>query len=60
MVFGHEVVEYITVVGTSSAGSFSIGGYGTDGNGAQGRASAGGTLQQMLVKVSLRECARAA
>ena len=56
MVFGHEVVEYITVVGTSSAGSFSLGGYGTNGNGAQGGASTGGALQQMVVKVSVREC----
>lgn len=56
MLFGHEVVEYVTVVGTSTAGSFSIAGYGTDGNGAQGGASGGGALQQMVVKVSVREC----
>ena len=56
MLFGHEVVEYVTVVGTSAAGSFSIAGYGTDGNGAQGGASGGGALQQMVVKVSVREC----
>jgi hypothetical protein len=55
-VFGHEVVEYVTVLGVSSTGSFSIGGYGTNGNGAQGGASAGGALQQMVVKVSVREC----
>jgi hypothetical protein len=56
MVFGHEIVEYVTVVGTSSAGSFSLAGYGTNGNGAQGGASGGGMLQQMVVKVSVREC----
>jgi hypothetical protein len=56
MVFGHEIVEYVTVVGTSTAGSFSLAGYGTDGNGAQGGASGGGMLQQMVVKVSVREC----
>jgi hypothetical protein len=56
MVFGHEVVEYVTVVATSSAGSFSLGGYGTEGNGAQGGASGGGALQQMVVHVSVREC----
>jgi hypothetical protein len=56
MIFGHEIVEYVTVLGTSSAGSFSLAGYGTNGNGAQGGASGGGILQQMVVKVSVREC----
>ena len=60
LVYGHEVVEYVAVLGTSSAGSFSVAGYGTDGNGVQGGASGGGALQQMVARVSVRECVMSA
>lgn len=53
---GHQITEYTAVVGTSSAGSFSLGGYGKNGDGAQGGGAASGQLQQIVSKVSLRDC----
>lgn len=53
---GHQVTQFVAVLGTSSAGSFSIGGFGKDGQGGQGGGAASGQLQQIVGKVAVIDC----
>ncbi|WP_407306976.1 hypothetical protein [Acinetobacter sp.] len=53
---GHQVIEYTAIIGTSSGGSFSLGGFGSGGQAAQGGAASNGQVQQIVQRVSLREC----
>lgn len=57
--FGHEVMQYTAVLGTSTSGSFSLGGAGRHGDAAQGGGAAGGQMQQMVSHFTVRDCVMA-
>lgn len=55
--WGHDVTVFTAVIATSSAGSLSVGGFGKNGEGAQGGGATSGALQQVVQRVTVRECA---
>ena len=53
---GHSITTYTAVLGTSSAASLTLAGFSRQGDGAQGGGSTGGQMQQLVQRVTIREC----
>ena len=53
---GHMIHEYVAVLGTSSSKSLSVQGYGSNQQGGGGGAATGGSHQQIVVRITIREC----
>jgi len=54
--YGHQVIQYTTVIGVGSGRNLAIGGGGGGGGWAQGGGGTTGSMQQMVTSIQLREC----